>query len=65
MNMGANDKEVEDHQLYEDQEYDNGDPIQGVIYNDVKHAQIEEFLQNGDKNEDSCDLSISKGLSMR
>ena len=54
-------KEVEDHQLYEEQEYESGDPVQGVIHNDVKHAQIEELLENGEKNKDPCYSSILQG----
>ena len=49
---------MEDHQLYEEQEYESGDPVQGVIHNDVKHAQIEELLENGENNKNSCDSSI-------
>ena len=36
--MDGDVKEMEDHQLYKEQEYKNGDQIQGVIYNDVKHV---------------------------
>jgi len=55
---------VEGRQLYEEQEYENGDPIQGVIHNSVKHAQIEELLENGEKNKDSCDSCIPKVVNM-
>ena len=58
MIMDKNVKQVEDHQPHEEQEYESDDPIQGVIYNDVKHAQIEELLENGEKNKDFCDSSI-------
>ena len=43
-------KQVEDHQLHEEQEHENDDPIPRPIHNDVKHAQIEEFLEIGEKN---------------
>lgn len=46
MNMDGKVKEVEDHQLYEEQEYESGDPIQGVIHNNIKHVRIEELLEN-------------------
>jgi len=29
--------------------YESGDPIQDVKHNDVKYAQIEELLENGEK----------------
>ena len=58
MNMGANLKEAENHQLYEEQEYENDDKIQWFIRNNVKDAQIEEFLENGGKNKDCCYSSI-------
>jgi len=56
--MDGNVKEVEDHQLYDEQEYEIGDPIQGVIHNDAKQAQIEELLENGERNKDSYYSSI-------
>ena len=51
--MEGNVKQVEDHQLHEKQEHENDDPIPRLIHNDVKHAQIEEFLEIGEKNNDS------------
>ena len=60
VNMDGDVKEMEDHQVYKEQEYKNGDQIQGVIYNDVKHVWIAELLENGEKNKDSCDSSILK-----
>ena len=50
--MEGNVKQVKDHQLHEEKEHKNDDPIQRLIHNDVKHAQIEELLENGEKNND-------------
>ena len=58
MIMNGNAKEVEGHQLYEEQGYESGDPIQRVTYNDIKHAQIKELLENGEKNKDFYYSSI-------
>ena len=38
----------------------NGDPIPWPIHNDVKHAQIEEFLEIGEKNNDSSIFQSGK-----
>ena len=46
-------KQVEHHQLHEGQEHENGDPTPWPLHNDVKHGQIEEFLEIGEKNNDS------------
>jgi len=64
-NIDGNVKEVDDHQLYEEQEYDSGDPIQGVLHNDVKHTRIEELLENGAKIKILIIHPFSKMLSMR
>ena len=53
-------KQVEDHQLHEKQERENDDPIPRPIHNDVKHAQIEEFLKIGEKNDDSSIFQSGK-----
>ena len=58
--MDGNVKQVEDHQPHEEQEHENDDPIQRFIHNDVKHAQIEEFLENDEKNNDSFILQSGK-----
>ena len=52
----GNVKQVEDHQPHEEQEHENDDLIQRFIHNDVKHSQIEEFLENREKNNDSSIL---------
>ena len=49
--------QVEDHQPHEEEEHENDYPIQRFIHNDIKHAQIEEFLENGEKNKD-CQYSF-------
>ena len=58
--MDGNVKQVEDHQPHEEQEHKNDDPIQWFLHNDVKHAQIEESLENCEKNIDSSILQSSK-----
>ena len=58
--MDGNVKQVKNHQPHEEQEHENGDLIQRFIDNDVKHAQIEEFLENGEKNNDSSILQSGK-----
>ena len=50
----GNVKQVEDHQLLEEQEHENDYSIQRFIHNDVKHAQIEECLEQGEKSKDCC-----------
>ena len=51
-------KQLEDDQQHEELESEHGKKIQDLIYNDVKHAQIEELLENGEKNKYSCYSSI-------
>jgi len=51
-------KQLEDDQQHEELESERGDKMQDFIYNDVKHAQIEELLENGEKNKYSCYSSI-------
>ena len=58
--MERNVKQVEDHQLHKEQEHGNDDPVQQLIHNDVKHAQIEKFLENCEKNNDSSILQSGK-----
>ena len=58
MTMDGNVRQVEDHQLYKEQEYESGDKIEGLVHNDVKYAWIEELLKNYEKNEDSYYSSI-------
>ena len=65
MNMDENVKKVKDRQLYEEQEHESGDPIQGIIHNDVKHAQIEELLENVIKIKILVIHPFSKAVSTR
>ena len=58
MIMDRNVRQVEDYQLYEEQEYESGNKIQRLIHNNVKHARIEELLENGETNKDSYYSSI-------
>ena len=58
--MGGTVKQVQDHQSHEEQEHENDDPVQRLIHNDVKHCQIEKFLENGEKNNDSSILQSGK-----
>jgi len=38
MTMDGNVRQVEDHQLYKEQEYESGHKIEGLVHNDVKYA---------------------------
>ena len=52
--------QVDDHQPHEEQEHENDDPIQQFIHNNVNHAQAEDFLENGEKNNDLSILQSGK-----
>jgi len=58
--MDENVKWVEDCQHYEEQEYENNDPIQDLLHDVMEHTWIMELLENAEKDKYSCRSSILK-----
>jgi len=53
-------KQVKNCQHHEEQECENDNPIQDLLYDAIEQTRIMELFKNGEKDKDSCHSSILK-----